>query len=49
MALLGGDVKTLYELGADAFLMAHLASWGVCGLNPGNYSESIRRARPREN
>ena len=51
VALLGGDVKTLYMSlgGVDAFLMAHLASRGVCGLNPGSYREWIRRARLRDN
>jgi Aromatic-ring-opening dioxygenase LigAB, LigA subunit len=43
-ALLAGDVKTLYELGASPFLMEHLANHRVLGLDPERYSERIRQA-----
>ena len=46
-ALLAGDVKRLYELGAHPFLMEHLANHRVFGLNPPLYSDRIRQAEWR--
>jgi hypothetical protein len=44
-ALLGGDVKRLYEAGAHPFLLGHTSRWGLFGLTPAIYAERIRGAR----
>jgi hypothetical protein len=40
-ALLTGDVATLYRMGVHAFLLGHLARYGVAGLDLATYSERI--------
>jgi hypothetical protein len=40
-ALIGGDVATLYRMGAHPFLLGHLARYGIAGLNAATYSERI--------
>jgi hypothetical protein len=42
IALLAGDVATLYRLGVNAFLMGYLPRFEVCGLNLPIYNERIR-------
>jgi hypothetical protein len=44
-ALLGGDVKRLYEWGTHPFLLAHTTRWGLFGLTPELYAERIRGAK----
>jgi len=44
-ALLGGDVKCLYEWGTHPFLLAHFTRWGLFGLTPALYAERIQGAR----
>jgi len=44
-ALLGGDVKRLYEWGTHPFLLAHFTRWGLFGLTPALYAERIQGAR----
>jgi Aromatic-ring-opening dioxygenase LigAB, LigA subunit len=41
-ALLDGDVGTLFRMGANAFLMAYLARFEVCGLNVEVYNQRMR-------
>jgi hypothetical protein len=41
-ALLAGDVGALFRMGANAFLMAYLARFEVCGLNPDIYNQRMR-------
>jgi hypothetical protein len=41
-ALLAGDVGTLFRMGVNAFLMAYLARFEVCGLNVAVYNERMR-------
>ena len=44
-ALLGGDVKWLFEHGAHPFLLAYLIRWEIFGLTAPLYSERMRTAR----
>jgi hypothetical protein len=44
-ALLGGDVKWLYERGVHPFLLGHTSRWDLFGLSPAVYAERIRGAR----
>jgi len=44
-ALLGGDVKRLYEAGAHPFLLGHTSRWGLFGLTPEVYAERIKGAK----
>ena len=44
-ALLGGDVRKLYEWGTHPFLLAHFTRWELFGLTPAMYAERIREAR----
>ncbi len=41
-ALLAGDVGLLFRMGANAFLMAYLARFEVCGLNVEIYNQRMR-------
>lgn len=41
-ALIAGDVGKLFRLGANAFLMAYLARFEVCGLNVEIYNRRMR-------
>ena len=41
-ALLAGDVGTLFRMGANAFLMAYMARFEVCGLNVEIYNQRMR-------
>jgi len=41
-ALIGGDVGALFRMGANAFLMAYLARFEVCGLNVDIYNQRMR-------
>ena len=45
-ALLGGDVATLYRMGAHPFLLGHLARFGIAGLTQRAYNERIRSVTP---
>ena len=47
-ALLAGDVGTLFRMGANAFLMAYLARFEVCGLNVAIYNERMRAVKVDE-
>jgi len=40
--LLSGDVAALYKLGANPFLLQHLARFNVFGLNYENYNKKMR-------
>jgi Aromatic-ring-opening dioxygenase LigAB, LigA subunit len=44
-ALLAGDVGALFSMGANAFLMAYLARFEVCGLNVEIYHQRMRAER----
>ena len=44
-ALLAGDVGTLFCMGANAFLMAYMARFEVCGLNVGIYNDRMRAVK----
>ena len=41
-ALLTGDVGALFRMGANAFLMAYMARFEVCGLNVEIYNQRMR-------
>ena len=41
-ALLAGDVGALFRMGANAFLMAYMARFEVCGLNVEIYNQRMR-------
>lgn len=41
-ALIAGDVGKLFRSGANAFLMAYLARFEVCGLNVEIYNQRMR-------
>jgi len=41
-ALLAGDVGALFRMGANAFLMAYMARFEVCGLNVETYNQRMR-------
>lgn len=43
-ALLGGQVGTLYSMGASAFLLSYLPRWRVFGLDVATYAERMRAA-----
>jgi len=45
-ALLSGDVKTLYEMGANDYLLRSLAHYKIFGLNMETYSEQMRNCTP---
>jgi hypothetical protein len=47
-ALLAGDVGKLFRMGANAFLMAYMARFEVCGLNVENYNERMRAVKVDE-
>ena len=40
--LLSGDVASLYKLGANPFLLQHLARFNIFGLNYENYNIRMR-------
>lgn len=42
VALLSGDVGTLYQLGVNAYLMGYLARYGLFGLTAEAYSARLR-------
>ncbi len=42
-ALLAGDVGRLAELGVHGYLLHHLATHEICGLNKQNYLERIHQ------
>lgn len=44
-ALLAGDVGALFRMGANAFLMAYMARFEVCGLNVEIYNQRMRAER----
>jgi Aromatic-ring-opening dioxygenase LigAB, LigA subunit len=44
-ALLGGDIKQLYEAGAHPFLLGHVTRWNLFGITPAAYAERIKDAR----
>lgn len=43
-ALLRADVAALFRMGAHAFLLGHLARYGIFGLDQMAYNERIRSA-----
>jgi len=47
-ALLAGDVGTLFRMGANAFLMAYMARFEVCGLNVETYNQRMRSVKVDE-
>jgi hypothetical protein len=47
-ALLAGDVGKLFRMGANAFLMAYMARFEVCGLNVETYNERMRAVKVDE-
>ncbi|MGB6535349.1 MAG: hypothetical protein WBF58_05235 [Xanthobacteraceae bacterium] len=47
-ALIAGDVGTLFRMGVNAFLMAYLARFEVCGLNVQVYNERMRAVKVDE-
>jgi hypothetical protein len=47
-ALIAGDVGKLFRLGANAFLMAYLARFEVCGLNVEIYNQRMRAEKVDE-
>jgi predicted nuclease with RNAse H fold len=49
VALLAGDVATLYSLGAHEYLLMGLARREVLGLDMPTFSDRIRTAEPRLN
>ena len=44
-ALLAGDVGALFRMGVNAFLMAYMARFEVCGLNVEIYNQRMRAER----
>ncbi len=44
-ALIAGDVGTLFQMGANGFLLAYLARFEVCGLNVASYNERMRAVK----
>jgi hypothetical protein len=46
--LIAGDVGKLFRLGANAFLMAYMARFEVCGLNVEIYNERMRAVKVDE-
>lgn len=42
-AIKGGDVETLYRMGAHPFLLNVLARHNLCGVNRDNYLERIKK------
>jgi hypothetical protein len=44
-AILGGDIKRLYEWGAHPFLLGHITRWDLFGVTPAIYAERINGAR----
>jgi hypothetical protein len=47
-ALIAGDVGRLFRMGANAFLMAYLARFEVCGLNVETYNQRMRAVKVDE-
>jgi hypothetical protein len=47
-ALLAGDVGKLFRMGANAFLMAYMARFEVCGLNVEIYNQRMRAEKVDE-
>jgi len=47
-ALVAGDVGKLFRMGANAFLMAYLARFEVCGLNVEIYNQRMRAEKVDE-
>jgi hypothetical protein len=47
-ALIAADVGALYRMGANAFLMAYLARFEVCGLNVESYNQRMRAVKVDE-
>jgi hypothetical protein len=47
-ALVAGDVGKLFRMGANAFLMAYLARFEVCGLNVEVYNQRMREQKVDE-
>ena len=48
LALIAGDVGTLFRMGANAFLMLYLARFEVCGLNVETYNQRMRAVQVNE-
>lgn len=42
VALLAGDVGTLYQMGVNAYVMGYLGRYGIFGLTVQSYSERVR-------
>jgi hypothetical protein len=47
-ALVAGDVCTLFQMGANGFLMGYLARFEVCGLNVETYNQRMRAVKVDE-
>jgi hypothetical protein len=47
-AIVAGDVGKLFRMGANAFLMAYLARFEVCGLNVEIYNQRMRAEKVDE-
>src|SRR4051812_11673881 len=47
-AIVAGDVGKLFRMGANAFLMAYLARFEVCGLNVDIYNQRMRAEKVDE-
>jgi Aromatic-ring-opening dioxygenase LigAB, LigA subunit len=47
-ALIAGDAGTLYRMGANAFLLAYMARFEICGLNVEIYNQRMRALRVDE-
>ena len=47
-ALIACDTGTLYRMGANAFLMAYLARFEICGLNVEIYNQRMRAVKVDE-
>ena len=44
-ALLGGDIKRLYEWGGHPFLLGHITRWDLFGVPAAVYADRIKDAR----
>jgi hypothetical protein len=47
-AMIAGDVGKLFRMGANAFLMAYMARFEVCGLDVPKYNERMRAEKVDE-
>lgn len=43
-AVLGGDIRQLYEWGVHPFLLGHITRWDAFGVTPALYAERIQGA-----